>query len=76
MSTTYGFKTQEEMEAKQRVIVSTVPVPATEQKIEFTLAQKEQDLANAEQQLLDAQKRVDAFKLEITTVKKALEIEE
>ena len=74
MAVTFSFKTQEDIDTKSRTIVKTEPVPATESKTEFTLEQKENELVNAKQQVLDAQARVKSLETEIAEIKKALEI--
>ena len=71
---TYTFKTQGNINNYQRTIIKTEPILATEQKTEFTLEQKESELANAEQELLNAQKRRDDLKAEIEEIKTALKI--
>jgi septal ring factor EnvC (AmiA/AmiB activator) len=75
----YEFKTTEDINDLQRTIVKSIPVPsvpATEQKVEFTLEQKQNELVSAEAQLVEAQKRVDDLKKEIGDVKTALNIGE
>ena len=71
---TYEFKTTEDIDTKSRTIVKSKPVPATESKTEFTLEQKENELKNAEENLVNVQKQVDDLKAEIVAVKEALEI--
>ena len=73
---TFTFKTTEDIDTKSRTIVKTEPVPATEQKSEFTLEQKENELSQAEESLISAQKRVDDLLAEIAEVKTALSIKE
>ena len=74
MAVTYKFLTTEDIDTKSRTIVKTEPVPATESNTEFTLEHKENELVQAEQALVDAQKRVDDLTAEITEVKLALDI--
>lgn len=74
MAVTYTFKTTEDIDTKSRTIVKSEPVAASTSETEFTLEQKENDLVNAEQALVDAQKRVDDLKAEIAAIKKALAI--
>ena len=74
MAVTFEFKTTEDIDAKGRTIVKTEPVAATESKTEFTLEQKENELVQAEQSLVDAQKRVDDLTAEIGIIKTALSI--
>ena len=74
---TYQFKEAVSpiMSEKNRIIVKTIPVPATTQKVEFSMAQKEQELVMMEQQLVSVQKRVDDLKAEISEASVALKIE-
>jgi len=74
LAVTYTFKTTEDIDTKSRTIVKSEPVAASTSETEFTLEQKENDLVNAEQALVDAQKRVDDLKAEIAAIKKALAI--
>ena len=71
---TYEFKTQEDIDTKSRTIVKKIPVPASEVTAEFTLEQKENELANAQQSVLDAQDRVKQLEAEIAEIKEALSI--
>lgn len=75
MAVAYEYKTSEDIDTKSRTIVKIEPVPATENKIEFTLEQKENELVSAETALVDAQKRVDDLTAEIVEIKTALKIE-
>lgn len=74
MPVSFSWKTSEDIDTKQRTIVKSVPVAASTSKIEFTLEQKENELVNAEQAVLDAQKTVDNLTKEIADTKTALEI--
>jgi anti-sigma28 factor (negative regulator of flagellin synthesis) len=80
MANTISYAFKEElspvMSEKNRVIVKTTPVPATTQKVEFSMAQKEQELVMMEQQLVSVQKRVDDLKAEISEATEALDIKE
>ena len=74
MAATYEFKTQDISDDKERVIVKTIPVPATTQKVEFTLAQKERELAQLKQQLLDIQNQINVVTAEIAEASTALKV--
>ena len=74
MATTYEFLTTEDIDTKSRTIVKTEPVPATTSTTEFTLEQKENELVNAKQAVLDAQARVKDLEAEILAIKTALGI--
>ena len=72
---TYKFKTDETgIDDLTRTIVKSVPVPATSQDTEFTLEQKENELAGAEKSLVDTQTRIDDLKAEIAAAKTTLNI--
>lgn len=73
--TTYKFKTDETgIDDKTRTIIKTEPVPATTKDTEFSLEQKEKELVEAEQALIDNQMRIDKLKTEIAKVKSDLKI--
>lgn len=77
MATTYKFKTEEDIDAKSRTIIKTIPVPVvpeTTKEESFTMENKEKDLANAKEALVVAQVKVDELEAEILEVKIALEI--
>lgn len=77
MAVTYKWHQEEAPEdQKQRTIIKAEPVPATSKETKFTLAQKEEELARAEQAVTDAKKRVADLTTEIATVKSALNIKE
>lgn len=73
--TTFSWKSDENIDVKARTIVKTTPVPASEKTEEFNLGQKENELASAEESLVNAQTRVDDLTSELETVKTELEIE-
>lgn len=77
MATTYKFETEEDIDAKSRTIIKTIPVPVvpeTTKEESFTMKNKEKDLANAKEALVVAQVKVDELEAEILEVKIALEI--
>ena len=74
---TYKFKTDETgIDDLTRTIIKSVPMPAESQDTEFTLEQKENELAGAEKSLVDTKKKIDELKAEITEIKLALNIKE
>ena len=71
---TFAFKTDESIDTKQRTIVKTEPVPATEKTEEFTLEQKENQLASLKEQQINMATQVKDLEAEITAIKTALEM--
>ena len=74
MAVTFSFKTEEDINDKQRTIVKTEPVAATEKTEEFTLEQKESQLASLKEQQASLATQVKNLEAEITAIKTALEI--
>ena len=74
MAITYKFDEPTEIvDSKQKIILAQETVTENREN-RFTLAQKEEELTNAQQQVLSAQQRVKDLEAEILVIKTALNI--